>query len=136
MADQATGLSISFDTGFFAEIVNCRLTGIRRGAVRTTHSGTTTWETFKPSDLIDGGILEVECHFISTDITPPITGAAATVTVTLPKVTPANTTAPSIAFSGFLIEIDYDFPPIDDVTMKFTARIKVTGEITFTNEAA
>ena len=74
--------------------------------------------------------------FVPTDFEPPITGAASAVTVTIPKVDSANTIPATIAFSGFMIEVDYDFPPIDDTTMKFTARIKVTGAPTFTDEAA
>jgi hypothetical protein len=133
MADQGTGITITFSSGFFAEIVNVRIMGISRGAVDTTHSGTSTWKTFKPSDLVDGGELEVEIHTRQTAIGPPITGSAETVTITLPL--SAGTTEAEISFSAFITNADLDFTPIDDVTMKTTIRLKISGAITFTNQA-
>jgi hypothetical protein len=135
MADQGTGLTITFSSGFFGQIVNARISGMQRGDVETTHSGTTTWKTFKPSDLIDGGILEVEIHYSTTSMEPPITGATETVTVTLP-LDAGQATAADIEFPGYMNSVDIDFTPIDDTTMKMMCRIKVAGAPTFTDAVA
>jgi hypothetical protein len=121
MADSGFGVTITFQTGFFAEIRSANWSGISRAPLDTTHSGTSSGNmTFIPSDLKDSGTLEVELLFIPT-ADPPIGGAAETITVAWP--------GQSWSCSGFMTEFSAT-APYDDI-MTATASIKFTGAPNF-----
>ncbi len=130
MADSGFGQSITFASGFFAEILSIQWSGISRDAIATTSSGTSGGSaTFIPSDIEDYGEVQVELLF-DPDDTPPIASAAESVTVTWPI--PAGlTNGATWAFSGFMTSFEVN-SPIDD-RMTATATIKVSGIITFTD---
>jgi len=120
-ADSGFGTTITFSTGYFAEIISVDGPDLSRESIDTTHMGTTSGlMTFIPSDLIDNGTLSVEMAYIP-GTAPPISSAAETVTVTYPD----SSTA---AFSGFLTSFSPSIP-IDD-RMTASAEIKVSGAIT------
>lgn len=119
--DVGTGTSIAFATSFLANLTNVNWSGISRPAVDTTHMGTTPARTFMPGDLYDPGSLSVEMQF-DTDASPPITGAAETVTVTFPD-------AETWSASGFLTE--FAFTAATEEVMTATATVKFTGTVTF-----
>lgn len=122
-----TGSTITFSTGFFAEITAINWSGIERESFETTHMGSTGgYKQFLPGNLVDPGELEVEM-FLAPETPPPITGAAETVTVTMPSAGPGGTS--TWAASGFLTEFEWE-DPVEDV-MKATATIKFSGAITF-----
>lgn len=122
MADIGTGTSITFASGFMAEILNVNHSGISREAVDDTHMGTTTARSFQPSDLYDPGELSVELQFDETT-KPPITNASETVTVTFPSGT-------TWAATGFMTGFEYTDPLEDKMTA--TATLKFSGDITVT----
>lgn len=123
MADTFFGGSISFASGFLAQILSVTLPEQVREAIDTTHATTTSGKmTFIPSDLIDGGELQVELNFSETT-SPPIGSAAETVTITFASGT-------TWAFTGFLTNYGGE-APIDD-RMTASATIKVSGAITIT----
>ena len=123
MADEGFGTTVTFDSGFFAEILNVGWDGIERGAVDTTHMLTTDgWMTFEPSDLKNPGELSVELQF-NPDDEPPIDGPAETVTVTFPN-------SATWACEGFLTGAGVAVPYNDKMIGNFT--IKFSGEPTFT----
>jgi len=116
------GTVITFDTGFFAEVLSIQHSGIERPAVPTTHFGTTGGKTFVPSDTYDGGELVVELHHANT-AQPPILSAAETVTITWPD------TIENYSFSGFMS--GYEINVQDEEKVRATARLKVAGTITW-----
>lgn len=120
-ADSGFGTTITFSTGYFAEIISVDGPDLSRESIDTTHMATTSGlMTFIPSDLIDNGTLSVEMAYLP-GTAPPISSAAETVTVTYPD----SSTA---AFSGFLTSFSPSIP-IDD-RMTASAEIKVSGAIT------
>ncbi len=118
--DVGTGSTITFSSGFMAEINNISHSGISRESVDTSHMGTTTARTFIPGDLFDPGEITVELNF-NTNVKPPILEAAETVTVTFP-------TSDTWAASGFMTSFEYDDP--FEGKMTATATIKFSGDIT------
>lgn len=123
-ATVGTGLSIAFSTGFLAEIISVSGSGISREPINTSHMGTTVAHTFTPSTLFDAGELAVELAF-DPATKPPITGAAETVTITMP-----DAGAATWAASGFLTSFEYTGPLEERMTA--TATIKFSGDITVT----
>lgn len=129
MADQGFGASISFATGFFAQITGVDWSGITRAALNTTHMGTTNGRmTYLASDLIDSGQLEVTIWF-NPSTTPPYASAAETCTLTMPIPT-GQTVAATWACSAFMT--DYKFSMPHDNLMSATATLKFSGTITIT----
>lgn len=118
------GTTITFSSGFLAEILSLQWTGIERMSVPTTHFGTTGGKTFVPADLTDPGELVVEMHHDAT-ATPPLTGVAETVTITWPTGAPAETHACSGFLSG------YEINAADEEKVRATSRLKLTGPITW-----
>ena len=121
MADSGFGTTITFSSGFCAEIISGDGPDLSREPIDTTHMGTTSGRmTFIPSDLIDGGTLSVEMAYVPATA-PPIASAAETVTVTSPD-------SSTCAFSGFMTSFSPSIP-IDD-RMTASTEIKVSGAIT------
>ena len=125
MATITTGLTVTYQSGFFAEIIDFNWTGISRESVDTTNFSTTGGRTSIPSTLYDPGELAVELLFDpETDPTTPIAAAAETVTVTYADDLPPSTMAASGYMTGFEIA-----GPLED-RMTATATLKLTGTIT------
>lgn len=122
----STGATISFQSGFFGEILSIGWGGIERGSIETTHMGTPSgYKQFIPGNLADPGELEVEFNF-QAEKTPPITNAAETITVTYNSDGAGSTSTWSA--SGFMTAFECE-APVEEV-MKGTATIKFTGPIT------
>ena len=119
--DVGAGTSIAFSTSFLAKLTNVDWSGISRAAVETTTMATTTAKTFMPSDLYDPGSLTVEMQFDS-DGTPPVNGAAETVTITFGD-------AETWICSAFLT--DFAFTGATEELWTATATLKFSGPITF-----
>ena len=129
MASLGFGTSITFSSGFCAEITDVKIGGLSREAVDVTNFGSTGgYKEFIPSTLIDSGELEVELIY-DTDTTPPITGAVETVTITFPLKS-SETTAATLACSGFLTDSEEAVPMDDKMSQSVT--IKFTGQRTYT----
>jgi hypothetical protein len=120
--DIGTGTTITFDGGFFAQILDVSHGGIERGAINTSHMGTTVAHTFLHTDLYDPGELTVELHF-NPATAPPwlVADGEEAVTVTFPDAT-------TWAANGFLTGFEYGDPLEEKMTA--TATIKFTGAIT------
>lgn len=129
MADSGFGVTITFSSSFFAEILSVDPPSMSRAAIDTTHSGTSGGKaTFIPSDIIDMGECNVEIAFNpSTD--PPIDAVLETVTITFP-ISSGGMTAATWAFSGFMTNYTPTVPIDDRMTARCT--LKVTGDITVT----
>lgn len=124
MAGVGTGTTITFDSGFFAEILDVDWSGISREAIETSHMGTTDARTFTPGDWIDAGEITVEMAFVP-GTEPPWDSAAETVTVSFPA---ASST--TWAASGFMTGFQVSSTPEERMTA--SATIKLSGDITIT----
>jgi len=125
MAVETTGISVTYQSGFLAEILDFSWSGITREAIRTTHAGTTGAHTYMPASLYDPGEIEVELQF-DPEQSPvtPIAAAAETVTVTFPDAAPAST----MAASGFMSS--FEITGAIGERMTATARLRLSGAIT------
>lgn len=136
------GTTITFaDSGF-----NCQMTSIggnevARESLETTHlSATSTGKTFVPGDLVDNGERELEFYY-QRNKRPPITGDPELITITYPlnhtvladgtKVT--ATGRASEVFLGFVTSFSQPAMVTDEIA-KGTATIKISGDVTFTDE--
>lgn len=118
--DIGTQSTLNF-SGFTAELVSVSWSGISRVAIDSSHMGTTGGKTFIFGDQYDPGEITAEVHF-KTNEAPPITGAAATLTLTFPD---SETWAASAGLTGFELN-----DPMEDL-MSATATFKATDDITF-----
>lgn len=116
-----TGTSISFSTGFFAEILDVTPPGASRESVQSSHMGTTAAHTFLPTDLVDWGELVVEMAF-APGTTPPITSVSEQIVITFP-----DSAASTWTFNGFMTGFEPAVPLEDRMTA--TATIKITGAV-------
>lgn len=119
--DLGHGAAITFSSGFMAKLLNIEVSGIEREAVETTVLDTSGGKTFIPADNYDPGELSVTLQF-DTDASPPITGAAETVTITWPDLE-------TWACSGFLTS--FRVTASNEEVMEAEATIKFTGSWTF-----
>lgn len=125
-ADTGFGITITFASGFFAQIRNVDGPDMSREAINTSHAGTTGgYMTKILADLADGGTIDVDLIF-DPDEDPPIDSAAEPVTIAYP-----NTA--TWAFSGGLTNFR-PTAPYDDL-MTATATLTVCGAITVTPAA-
>jgi len=125
MAVITTGLSITYQSGFFAEIIDFSWSGLARESIDTTNFASSGGREYTPSTLYDPGELQVELLFDpeSSPVTP-ITAVAETVTVTYADAAPAST----MAASGFMTDFEIAGPLEDRMTA--TATLKLTGAVT------
>ena len=136
MADNAqigTGSTITFDSGFFAEILNVEWSGISRAAVETSHFGSSGGATFGdgdfvPGDVVNPGELSVEINW-DPDTTPPIGEVAETLTLTFRQAS-GESAGTKWAASGFMTEFEGVCPYEDRMTA--TCTIKFSGGVTIT----
>lgn len=126
MADSGYGTTLTFDTGFFAEIQDVGLDGMARDAIETTHMETTNGaRTFIASDLFDNGEVGVEMSYDPQE-SPPIDQPAETLTITAPN-------GATIAGTAFMTANSMAIPMGDRMTQSVT--LKWSGEITITPAA-
>lgn len=124
MAEIGTGMTITFDSGFLAQITSVRHSNIERQAINQSHFGSTNAHSFRPGALYDPGDLEVGLLMVP-GTAPPFNDEAETVTVTH-----SDSGTATWAASGFLVGFEYGAELEDRV--EATARIKFSGEITIT----
>lgn len=125
---QGHGVAITFSSGFMAWITDVSFSGMRREALETTNSATTSARTFIPEKLVNYGEMRVSLQ-LKTSADPPIEGAAESITITWPMET-GGTTAPTWTGTGFMTAYEAT-APINGI-MTATATIKITGTLTFT----
>lgn len=131
MARLGFGISITFQSGFFAEITDVDHDGIERGDVDTSSMATTNNAiTFTPEALYDPGGLSVNIWFEpNTSIIAPITAAAETVTITFPLKS-GQTNKATWAFTGYMSKFKWGGKVKGLMTASVT--IKASGPITIT----
>jgi len=124
MGHIGTGTTITFATGFFAEILDISPPGASRVSINMSHMTTTNAHAFDPGDLVDWGEMGVDLAFDPSE-EPPIEDAKETVTITFP-----NSAASTWAFTGFMTGFEPSVPLEDRMTA--SATVKVDGKVTVT----
>lgn len=115
-----TGTTITFASGFFAEILDLRPPAPERESIQTSHFGTTDTHTFVPATLVDWGECQVDLKFDpSTSI--PIDSDAETITIDFAD-------GSSWAFNGFMTKAEPSVPFEEEASMSCT--LKVSGDVT------
>lgn len=125
MAEIGTGTTVTYQSGYLAEIIELEWSGMSRAVYETTNFGTTGGQTFGFGTTYDPGEISVRIAFDpEIDATTALTAAAETVTVTFADSAPASTLAASGAMRDFSISV-----PLED-RVTANAVIKLSGDIT------
>ena len=95
-----TGCSITWESGFLAEILDIGGPNFSREGVDFSHMGTTGVKPFKFDSMYDGGEMVVEIAFRPSDGAPPILDAADTVVINWSD-SAASTTTFTAALTGW-----------------------------------
>ncbi len=123
--DVGTGTTIVFGTSSFsAELLSINGNDISREDIDVTHMGSSAYKEFMPSDLIDGGSIDIEIAF-DPDAQPPIAAAAETITITFP-IPAGSASGATFVFTGYINTWSWTDPLEDKMTA--TATIKVDGK--------
>lgn len=77
MAINGTGITITFQSGLFAEIIDYNETGKERAAIPTSHFGTVGAMTFMPGANHNPGQAVVQAAFLGTENIDTVMSAAA-----------------------------------------------------------
>jgi len=122
MSNLGTGTTITFDTGFFAEVTDIRPFSAERPSIDMTHMGSTPAREFDPGDLVDWGEVTIEMHYFP-GTRPPIDDAKASCVITF-----ADSAATTLTFNAFMTNFEPRAPLEDKLVA--TARLKIDGDIT------
>jgi hypothetical protein len=120
MAQLGTGTSISFATGFLAEVLDVRPPAGSRGKVDTTHMLTENARTNMPTKLVEWGECEMDIHF-QPGVDPPLKDEEETITITFPD-------GETWEFTGWMSRFEPSVPLEDKMTA--TVAIQVNGDVT------
>ena len=121
MAQLATGIQITFGSGFLATIEDVDVDEMNREMVQSSHFGTGQWHEFLAGKLVDPGGLTVEMQHDGTK-QPPIANQFETCTVAL---------ADGTGFSVQAAMRSYKFRGSLEDKVMGTAVLKFSGAITF-----
>jgi len=120
MAKVGTGTSISFESGFFAEVLDVRPPPASRKKIETSHMLTTVAHTNVPGKLVEWGECEIDLAF-DPGQDPPIDNPASAFTIDYPD---------GESWSGMAWMSRYEpSVPLED-RMTCTAALQVTGDVT------
>ena len=124
------GTTIAFASGFIAEFVKIKWSGMKRSDIDVTHMASPDgWKEFKPGALTDPGGLEIEIHF-NPNAVPPIQANREPITVTWP-VPPGGTVGAKWVCDGFMHEGPDPEGELDGKIVG-NCKIKFSGKPTFT----
>lgn|SRR3990167_463811 len=129
--DIGTGATVATSTSAFtANYTNISWGGISRPSIKSSHLGTTGYDTFVIGDLTDPGEVTLEV-FYNTAILPPVRGVAETWTITAPVSTGMMT---GDAYSASMAMTNFEFGiPLEEM-ITATLTLKVLGTITLTTQ--
>ena len=132
--EQGFGATLTFSSGFAANITSMSPSGWAREAFETSYLGMSeSGFTYVPSAKYEPGELTVEINWNSTkNPGTPMAAAAETVTITYPLPSGLSTAATHVC-SGFAIGFDSAIPLKGLMTC--TIKIKLSGTVTWTPAA-
>lgn len=129
MADQGAGVSITFDSGYFAAMDEGSWSGISREIIENTTCATTGGRTYELSDQYDPGSIEIG-FLLAPGTTPDVIdgGAAGNCTVTW-----TDSGAATWAASALFANLDIEWASgANNGRVRGSATLKLTGNITVT----
>jgi len=124
MSDKGTGITITFDSGYFGSIQSISHSGVTREVSDTTTFGTAGGRTFEPSDVYDLGSLSVDILF-DPEVTPNVIGGAAEAV----SVAYSNANASTWNCTGFMTDFTINAADVDS-RVTASATLKLTGNLT------
>ena len=124
MGQLGTGLTITWETGFFAEILDMTGPGGSRISVPNSHMATSIAHAFLPGDLVDWGEVGIDIAFFPKD-DPPIDEDASACLLNFP-----DSAASVWTFNAFMTGFEGTGPLEDRMTA--SATLKVDGNIAVT----
>jgi len=127
MAKNPNGTTVTFDSGFLAEITALVMPDQTREAFDSSHMGTLTWRTKLLGKLVDQGELTVDIFF-EPETAPPIDSDAETLVINFPD-------GSSWSFSGGMTATGGAAVPLDGL-MTQTVTITVSGLITISGDSS
>ncbi len=132
--DQGSGATFTFNTSAFtANIVDISQDSETRDDIDTSHLGTTSYMTFDPADLSDGGTYTLKIQF-DPELLATIPRKAASETMDLEYAISdsGNTTKGKASFTGYVNSVSGTIA-INEL-LETDLQIKVAGTPTFTSE--
>ena len=127
MANTGNGSTITFSvSGFSANLLSVGGPGRSRGSIETSHMETVKSHTYIPDDLVDNGEVQIELEFNGAD-DPPIDEAAEATTI--------NWGGTGDTWAADMFMTNYEPGAAMGDRMTATATLKVTGDITITDNA-
>ncbi len=127
MAKNSHGTTVTFASGFLAQITGLVLPDQTREAFDSSHMGTPTWRTKLLGALVDQGELTVDIFF-EPETAPPINSAAETIVINFPD-------GASWSFSGGMTATGGATLDLDGL-MTQTVTITVSGQITISGDSS
>lgn len=125
MAKNGTGISVTWESGFLAEILDVTPPEGSREMIKSSHMGTTNAHTYIVAALVEWGSAVFELAF-DPGQTPPIENDFSSCTITFPD---GETWTFSAAMSGYA-----PAAPMED-RMTVTCTLKVSGKPTMTQDS-
>lgn len=122
----ATGITITFASGFIAEFLDVSGPGLSRESIDITHQGSVNAREFTPARLYDGGEVSIEMGY-DPAANVPINEDPEDITITWP-----DDEGTAITFKGFLTKFEPSGTLEDKATA--SATLKVTGEVSNVGE--
>jgi len=130
MAELGTGTTITFDSGFFAEILSVSASGMSRASIDVTHMGTTVAKEFTPGVLIDNGSIDIEIAF-DPGTPPAIIDAVANPVVFGSCVIAFGNEAVKNTITGDAFMTDFTYSAQLEEKMTASATLKWAGTVTW-----
>jgi len=121
----ATGTTITFSSGFFAQILSMGVTGMERAFVPASHFGSAGAMTFIFGTLFDNGSVEVEMHY-DPDLAPPLGSVAENCTLTFLGPVTNTTIVGSAAMTNFSWQGALEDKFVANATLKFSGALTIT----------
>lgn len=126
MASVGTGMTLTFATGFAAEITRMALTGSEREVIEATHSLSTS-KTYIQGSFLEPGSLEVDLNF-HAETPPPFVAVPEVVTVSLPSAGAGGSSTWS--WTGFMSEFEWESSVEEVQTATMTIKLTTAPTIT------
>ena len=127
MADQGSGITVTFASGYLSELQGLRWTGLSRPALDVTTFASTNARDYEPGALYDPGELVGEILFAPATTPPVVSGTAAEVVT----VVFSDSGAANWVLNGFATNLDIDASS-DSERVTGTVTVKLTGDLTIT----
>lgn len=132
--DQGSGATFTFGTSSFtANIVDISQDSETRDDIDTSHLGTTSYMTFDPADLSDGGTYTLKIQFDPENLASiPRKAATETMTLTYAISNSGNASNGTAVFVGYVNSVSGTIA-VNEL-LESDLQIKVAGTPTFTSE--